>query len=357
MDNIFGNSFLGRAPAWHGLGTIIPPDQALGVMDAISLAKADYRVELHPIVIQAFGQTIDTGKMAIIRQPLEADPEPRMFGVAGAQYTPIQNAELGVLLADLSEKQEWPVETVGVLGQGQQFFATLRATSVEIGADEVIIYYLISTGHDGGTATRIACTPVKVVCQNTLIMGLQAATISASVIHRGDAHGEVAWNMDVLAQMRRAQEAVTHAMQIMASPKSKLDHDEVEAVLEAAYPSVIRDTAAIARARAMIEQDTMTLDDARKVGMATKVKRADAWSETVREYRGAARARLMVFNDEEPVVAGTAWAVYNAVVETEQYRKGRSKETVGRDILFGGYRGVNIKNAFDSAYALAAGKN
>ena len=358
MDNIWGQSFFGRRPAWHGLGTVVPEDQDIGVMDGFDMAKALYTVSLEPIVVNAFGQVVETGNFAIMRSPTEQDPEPRMFGTVKSKYQPIQNRELGTLLADLSEKEGWPIETVGVLGRGERIFATLKTNSIEVEGDgEVVIYFLATTGHDGGTATKIACTPVRVVCQNTLVMGLAAATINASVIHRGDVQSEVAWNLDIVAQMKKSQDAVTQAMRIMAYPSSILDPEEVEMVLEAAYPSVIADTAATARARQMIEADTITLDEARRKGLATKVSRKDAWVETVREYRGLARGRLLAMNDEFPAVANTAWSVYNAVVETEQYRKGRSEATIGRDVLFGGYRGQNMANAFDRAYKLALSKN
>jgi phage/plasmid-like protein (TIGR03299 family) len=355
---IWGSSFFGRKPAWHNLGVVIPDDQQVGVMDAFELAGANYEVRVEPIVVNAFDTVVETGKLAIMREPTKLDPEPRMFGVAGPRYQVVQNRELGTLLADLSEAESWPVETVGVLGRGEKMFATLRADSVEIEGDgEVVIYFLVSSGHDGGTATRIACTPVRVVCQNTLILGLAEATIQASVVHRGNALGEVEWNMGVVAQLKKSQDAVTSAMRLMASPRSLLDTEEVEQVLEAAYPTVIADTAATARARHMIEADTITIDEARRRGLNLRVTRKDAWVESVREYRGVARARLIAMNDEFPAVANTSWAVYNAVVETEQYRKGRSEATVGRDVLFGGYRGQNMAAAFDSAYKLASAKN
>jgi len=356
-DAIFGDRFLGRAPAWHGLGTVIDPSTPLSVMDAMVMAKANYRVALEPVTVTAFGQTLETGKLAIVREPIEDDPQLRLFGFAGENYQVIQNFEFGQMVGDLSEREGWPIETVGVLGKGETFFLTLKASSVEIEGDgEVDIYFLVSDGKDGGTATRIATTPVRVVCQNTLIMGLKAATLDASVIHRGDVHGEVAWNMDVVAQMKKAQDAVTAAMRIMAKPETRLDPDEIEQVFEAAYPSVLPDTKAVARARTLLD-GTITLDEARAKGLQIKVSKRDAWLETVREYRGAARARFVIFNDEFPQVAETPWAVYNAIAETEQYRKGRSDSTISRDMLFGGYRGKAVEAAFNVAFSLASRKS
>lgn len=349
--------FVGRQTAWHHLGTVIPRDQPLSVMDAMVIAEANYKIELQPIVIQTSWGTVDTGKVAIMREPTPSDPEIRNLGVASNQYQVVQNFEFGQMVGDLAEREGWPLETVGVLGKGELFFISLLASSVEIKGDgEVLIYFLVSEGKDGGTATKIVCTPVRVVCRNTLVMGLQQATMSASVQHRGDVHGELEWNMDVVVQMKNAQDAVTKAMEIMANPRSEMDGDEVAAILEAAYPSVIRDSKAEARARELIK-GSITIEEVRMSGLNTKVKRKDDWVQTVRDYRAQAQAKLLIFNDEYPAVANTAWAVYNAVAENEQYRKGKNASVVARDLVFGGYRGTNVKNAFDVAYGLAASKN
>jgi phage/plasmid-like protein (TIGR03299 family) len=357
-DNILGQSFVGRQTAWHHLGTVIPRDQPLSVMDAMVMANANYRVELQPVTVDTSWGRIDTGKVVIVREPIPGvDDEVRVLGVATENYQVVQNFEFGQMVGDLAEREGWPLETVGVLGKGELFFISLLASSVEIKGDgEVDIYFLISEGKDGGTATKIVCTPVRVVCKNTLIMGLQQATMSASVQHRGDVTGELQWNMDVVAQMKKAQDAVTAAMSIMAQPSAELDGDEVAMILEAAYPSVIKDSRAEARARELVK-GSITLDEARLRGLTTKVKRKDDWVQTVREYRAGAQAKLLIFNDEYPQVANTPWAVYNAIAENEQYRKGKNAAVIARDLVFGGYRGANVKNAFDVAHALAVAKN
>jgi phage/plasmid-like protein (TIGR03299 family) len=350
-------NFVGRETAWHALGTVIPRDQPLSVMDAMVLAGANYRVELKPIIIDTTWGRVDTGKVAIMREPTEFDPEIRNFGVASEGYQVVQNFEFGQMVGDLAEREGWPIETVGVLGKGEVLFISLLASSFEVKGDgEVTVYFLVSEGKDGGTATKIVCTPVRVVCRNTLVMGLQQATMSASVIHRGDVAGELQWNMDVVSQMKKAEDAVRYASGIMANPRAELDGDEVAAILEAAYPSIIADTKATARARQLLD-GTVTLDEARQKGLTVKVSRKDAWEQTVKDYRAGAQAKLMIFNDEYPHVANTPWAVYNAIAENEQYRKGKNASVVARDLVFGGYRGANVRNAFDVAHALAVSKN
>ena len=38
-----------------------------------------------------------------------------------------------------------------------------------------------------------------------------------------------------------------------------------------------------------------------------------------------AKERLDVFNQDFPKISNTSWAVYNAIVETEDYRRGHDK--------------------------------
>lgn len=351
MDNIFGNRFLGRKPAWHLIGTVIPPTEDLDVPGALTLAGADYEVRTTKLVTEAFGRRIDTGRVAIVRQPLGDDPEPRLLGTATKSYKPIQNADLANLLTPISEQYGWPVETIGVLGRGEKFFLTLQSSEVEVPGDASAIrmFFLITSGHDGGSAVKIATTPVRVVCQNTLIMGLAAAQISASVSHVHDAAGEVAFNVDVIARMQTAKESVHAAMRLLAAkPASPA---QVESILDAAYPAH-DDTPAVTRARAFLAS-TVTLTEERRAALEAKVKKNEQWAVVIDTRKAAAAERLQIFNDEFPAVANTPWAAYNAVVETEQYRKGASDTSIGRDIIFGGHRGQVMEAAFSAAYSIA----
>ena len=52
--------------------------------------------------------------------------------------------------------------------------------------DEVTPYMVFSNSHDGSGAIKIAMTPIRVVCQNTLNLALNNAKRSWSTIHTGD---------------------------------------------------------------------------------------------------------------------------------------------------------------------------
>lgn len=348
-------NFVGREPAWHSIGTVIDRNLDLDPIAALVLAGADYEVRTTKLVTEAFGTRIDTGRVAIVRAPTGFDPQPRVLGVATKNYRPIQNVELMRLIAQVSDEHAWPVETVGVLGRGEKFFTTLQTGTVEIPGDTspVSLFYFLASGHDGGTAVKIGVTPVRIVCQNTLILGLASATISAAVAHVHDAAGELAFNVDTIARMQAASESVTAAMRLLAA--TPVPADRLEPIFDTAYPEYVGGSS-LDRARQFLN-GTVTLTDDRRKQLESKVTKATNWNESVKAYRASALERFVAFNDEFPQVANTPWAAYNAVAEVEAHRAGKSKSVVGRDVLFSGPRGQRIEAAWNAAYAVAKATN
>jgi hypothetical protein len=214
----------------------------------------------------------------------------------------------------------------------------------------VTMFFFVSGGHDGGSAVNIGVTPVRIVCQNTLVMGLSAATVKASVAHTHDALGSVQFAVDTIAKMQTAKNAVAATMRLLAS--RTLDPALARSVVEAAYEADA-DSRATAQARLFLES-TVELTPERRAQLEAKIAKRGGWVDnSVKAYREAAFDRLSVFNDEYPKVANTPWAAYNAVVEVEQYRRGKSSSVSARDLLFGGFRGKTVGRAFDRALALA----
>jgi phage/plasmid-like protein (TIGR03299 family) len=342
--------FTGRESAWHKLGTVWQPGQQPDVVEGFVIANADYEVEVVEIPeISAFGQTISSGKCQIVRGPIRNhDDNIAVLGNCGKNYSPVQNLEIAEAVQVISARENWPLETVGVLGKGERVFCTLAADEYDIAGDPVRRYFLISEGKNGGTSLRIAVVHVRVVCENTLMLALQDAFIDVAVQHTGNVHDKLEFNLDIVAQMHAAQASVTEAMRVLA--QAKLKPEQVTQVLEAAYPSE-RVTRGVLTAKQILDS-TVTLDDARKSSLGEALKRHDDALRHVAVYRDAARERYEIFNDEIPQHAGTAWAVYNSVVEVEQYRKGKSDKARAESMLFGG-RGSTSARAFEEAYKIA----
>ena len=78
-------------------------------------------------------------------------------------------------------------ETAGSLNGGRKVWMLAKLPNRYTMLDEQIEPYLVfSNSHDGSSSIRVACTPIRVVCQNTLNLALGTAKRSWSTIHVGD---------------------------------------------------------------------------------------------------------------------------------------------------------------------------
>ena len=251
--------------------------------------------------------------------------------------------------------ETWPLETIGILDRGGQIFMTLDAGMSEVGGEEVRQYFLLSNDHTGKRALRIAVTPVRVVCQNTLIMGLKQASVTSALPHTMNVKTEAEFRINLIATMRARQEGILATLNQMAV--TRVVDEQVEQILLAAYPVptppkrklladlVVKDPALMSQIMEDRQVASATMNELRTITAEweREVKRAD-------NLRSGARERYQVLNDEHPKVAQTIWAVYNGVTETECYRNGDPKNPRGtsESILFG-ERAQVMSRAFEAS--------
>jgi len=90
-------------------------------------------------------------------------------------------------------------ETAGSLQGGRKVWLLARLPREFIISGERISPYLVfSNTHDGSGAVRVAITPVRVVCNNTLNLALQTASRSWAMIHTGNIKGKIQEAKDTL---------------------------------------------------------------------------------------------------------------------------------------------------------------
>lgn len=345
--NIFGERFLGRRePAWHNIGTVF--EEALSPREALMHAGADFRFILSPAVTQIetpLGtQLIEAkGKSFIVREPVADDPEYRITGIASDNYGLIQNEEIAIALERLTDN--WPVETVGVLGKGETLFIALDAGVGEVKGEKIHQYFLVSDTKDGGTSLKIAFTPVRVVCQNTLVTGLRQATVSAALTHNSNVGAAFDVRIDLVSKMQAAQKFTMNLFETMAN--IALSDDEFTQVLEQVYPYP-----KVPKKMRMLEglEDGDIAMLGELYDEATKAQYAfEYYVNRANILRDGAHTLFSKLNDEFPNIAHTAWAGYNAVVESADFRE-------GPDSLFGsalfGSRAVEKRRAFAALSAL-----
>lgn len=173
--------FSTREKPWHGLGTIV--EEASTSKDALKLAGLDWDVIQSP-VYSTYG--IVEGYKANIR-----NTDGATLGVVSDRYKVIQNRE-AFAFTDALLGAGVRFETAGSLQGGKKIWLLARLPREYIIAGERISPYLVfSNTHDGSGTVRVAITPIRVVCNNTLNLALNTASRSFSMIHTGDIKGKV----------------------------------------------------------------------------------------------------------------------------------------------------------------------
>ena len=186
--------FYVRETPWHGLGTKVL--SALTSKEALRMAGLDWQVVQEPIYTET-EERID-GYRANVR-----DMDRRVLGVVTDRYKVIQNEEAFAFTDELlGEGVRY--ETAGSLQGGRKVWLLAHLPQEYIISGEHISPYLVfSNTHDGSGAIKVALTPIRVVCNNTLNLALNTAKRSWSMIHTGDIRGKMEEAKDTLFMAKR----------------------------------------------------------------------------------------------------------------------------------------------------------
>jgi phage/plasmid-like protein (TIGR03299 family) len=159
-------------------------------------------------------------------------------------------------------------------------------------------YLLFSTGHDAKTAVQIRFTPVRVVCQNTLIASLEWGTDFSKIYHIPGMESEIS----------RAQEGVLHILK---------QYNELAALYEQFAGRALTDEQLAGYMNAVFP------DPKRRKGQTDHSY--DKAASKVRAIRKQA-AKLFAegMGNDVPEIRGTLWAAYNGVVELVDHYLGYS---------------------------------
>ena len=189
--------FYTREKPWHGLGTRV--EEAPSSADALRLAGLDWQVVQQPIYTE--GKELISGYKANVR-----DSDGKVLGVVSERYRIIQNEE-AFSFTDALLGQGVRYETAGSLQEGRKVWLLARLPREYIMSGEHISPYLVfSNTHDGSGAVKVALTPVRVVCNNTLNLALDTAERSWSMIHTGNIRDKIKEAEDTLFRAEKYME-------------------------------------------------------------------------------------------------------------------------------------------------------
>lgn len=217
--------FYVRETPWHGLGT--------KVMEAPDSEGALIAAGLNWNVIQ---EPIFTGKNEPIRgyKANIRDSDRRVLGVVTDRYKVIQNHEAFAFTDELLG-QGVRYETAGSLQDGKKVWLLAHMPhEYIISGERISPYLLFSNTHDGSGAIKVALTPIRVVCNNTLNLALSTAKRSWSMVHTGDIRSKMQEARDTLFMAERYMDEL--GKEFEALRLKKLSDQKVMEYIEVLLP-------------------------------------------------------------------------------------------------------------------------
>lgn len=214
-----------REKPWHGLGTIVM--EAPTSADALHLAGLDWNVVQEPIYTD-FHEPIK-GYKANVR-----DSDRKVLGVVSDRYKVVQNTDAFSFTDELLGKGV-RYETAGALQEGKKVWLLARLPREYIIAGERISPYLVfSNTHDGSGSVKVAITPVRVVCNNTLNLALSTAKRSFSIVHMGNIQDKIQEAKDTLFMAEEYMDCLS--IEVEQLRRQKMSDAQVKEYIELLLP-------------------------------------------------------------------------------------------------------------------------
>ena len=192
--------FYVREKPWHGLGTEV--QEAPMSIDALILAGLDWTVEQKNVYTQD-GSLIPGYKVNL------RSTDNAALGIVSDRYKVVQNEDAFQFTDDLLGAGV-TYETAGALQGGRKVWMLARMPHrYIIAGDEIAPYLVVMNSHDGSSGIKVAMTPIRVVCQNTLNLALNSAKRIWTTKHMG----ELGRGIDALSRIKLTDKKVVDFMQ------------------------------------------------------------------------------------------------------------------------------------------------
>jgi hypothetical protein len=322
MNKMFDAMTSNRKPIWQALGTTFVTN--ITATDALREIDGDFEIIKAQTYASFKGHPVKLdGDFELMRK---LGGGYRKFGRCASAYEIVQRKEFASIIDDLTVR--WPLETAGQLNDGQTFFCMLNAGQIEIKKDLMTMYFLIVDTADGGTSAKAMFTSLRMHCWNALLTSIKRAVVNMSMNHRRGIHRDLRFTIELAGKMAEAQNVTMQQFEWMAN--KILTPEQVVRIYSSTYPMPKRP--AKMEILDIVPEDNEELADIRAGGLDAAYA-YQYYTDTATAMRAAATGLLERFNDEQPTLANTGWAVYNAAVELADWRAGSESAYV--DALFG----------------------
>lgn len=163
-------AYAGATP-WHGLGVTVEDD--ITPEELLEKAGLNWTAELVQTHITWKGREIPLDRWASVRSTDGTILTPAV----SKNWKPVQNKTALEFFNDFCAAGHMKMETAGAIRSGKWIWALAKikeSFSLFKGKDVVDGYLLFSNPHTAGRAIMIQFTPIRVVCNNTLMMSLES---------------------------------------------------------------------------------------------------------------------------------------------------------------------------------------
>ncbi|MGA2031978.1 MAG: DUF932 domain-containing protein [Thermoguttaceae bacterium] len=283
-------------PPWHELGTCLTGPATAA--EAIKAAKLDWTVAKVPLyAVQDKTSVCVPDTYGVVREDLWGQPDCPVLGIVGKQYTPLQNAEAFTFFDPIVGDNAAIYHTAGVLRDGERtwLLAKLPSQIVVIGDDVADKYLLLSNSHDGRSAVQVKFTPIRVVCNNTLMLALSDGP-TIRIAHTRNMQERFQQARRLLGLVEKGFTNLASTFQAMC--KLNLSAERLDEYLGKVFPAP---------------------EDPEHWKAIKRIQENRSWSRYFFEHGKG--------NDRQGV-RGTLWAAYNGVTELNDHR--RTQQTPDR---------------------------
>ena len=198
--------------------------------DAIRLAGLDWNVNSRPIY-DSFGKEIK-GFKANTR-----DIDNTVLGIVTDKYRIVQNREAFEFTDSLlnnDEGIEIHYETAGSLKNGRTIWLLAKMPTTTILGDDIDPYICFTNSHDRTGAIKVAMTPIRVVCNNTLTFALNNAKRCWSTKRMGDMNSKLIEAKHTLGLATAYMDELNLTAEQMA--EKTITDSQIEQILDELFP-------------------------------------------------------------------------------------------------------------------------
>ena len=306
-------AYTGQTP-WHGLGQSLTPGADVDTWTRE--AGLGYTVLESPVQYSTPATTELQSWPA--RKVLHRSDTGAPLAVVSDSYHVVQPAEVMDFFRKLVDLGGFQLETAGALSDGRRVWAlaSVGDAAPVVDRDLVRPYLLLGTSYDGTMATVAKFTAIRVVCNNT---------ITAAV--GGYAGGRV-----IKGESETTTGYLRSAVRVLHSERFDADAVRLQlGIVAGAWESFLVQS----RQLAGVPMDTLQADEFLAELLAPYHTSAKPLQDSKAYRRALELFHGQAIGADLPGVAGTRWAMLNAITQLVDHERGRSNNTRMESAWFG----------------------